>query len=216
MAPERNVTHGDDGRGYWERHARGYDLSLRPLGRPLPRMLDLVRGAVAGSERVLEVGAGTGLVTRILAGAAREVVATDYAAAMLRTLEGKVREWGLANVRCEKADLLALPFAAGSFDAVVAANVLHLVADVPAALRAVRSVLRPGGRVIAPTFVHDQTKLSAALSRLLSLTGFPVRHRFTTEGLCVTLERGGLAVTRAETLPGLIPVAYVEGVFRPS
>ena len=49
---------------YWERHARNYDASLRwVLGRPLPRMLELTSEAVRGKGRVLEVAAGTGIVT---------------------------------------------------------------------------------------------------------------------------------------------------------
>ena len=54
-------------RAYWERFASKYDLSLRLLGRPLPKMLELIGDAADGSGRVLEVAAGTGLVTPTLA-----------------------------------------------------------------------------------------------------------------------------------------------------
>jgi len=64
-------------RDYWERHARKYDASLRPLGKPLPRMLALATEAVRGRARVLEVAAGTGLVTLALARSATSVVASD-------------------------------------------------------------------------------------------------------------------------------------------
>lgn len=48
---------------------------------------------------------------------------------MVAALEQRVRDAGLMNVRCEQADLYALRFEDGAFDAVVAANVLHLVPD---------------------------------------------------------------------------------------
>ncbi len=203
----------DKDRGYWERHAGKYDLSLRPLGRPLPRMLELVGEAVAGAERVLEVGAGTGLVTPVLARAAKEVIATDYAAAMVQMLDSKVRGLSLANVRCQQADLYALPFEPGSFDAVVAANVLHLVPDLPGAVAALRRVLKPDGRLVVPTFCHDQSALSWAVSRLLVVTGFPGYRRFTARSLQESLAATGLRLDRVETLPGLIPIGYVEGTF---
>jgi phosphatidylethanolamine/phosphatidyl-N-methylethanolamine N-methyltransferase len=41
-------------RAYWERHAKRYDASLRILGRPMPRMLELTVEAVRGAEVVLE------------------------------------------------------------------------------------------------------------------------------------------------------------------
>jgi hypothetical protein len=51
------------GRDYWDRHARNYDRSMAIFGGPIPRMVDLAADAVRGSARVLEVAAGTGLVT---------------------------------------------------------------------------------------------------------------------------------------------------------
>lgn len=199
-------------RSYWERHARRYDASLRLLGRPMPRMLELVSNAVRDA-RVLEVAAGTGFVTNAIARSAREVVATDYATAMVTLLERRVREAGLENVRCERADLYALPFEPGTFDVVVAANVLHLVPDLEGAMRALRRVLAPGGRLVVPTFCHDETKLSWLVSRALAMTGFPGHRRFTARSLRSTLETSGLRVLRSETLPGLIPIGYVEGTF---
>lgn len=200
-------------RGYWERHASNYDASLGPLGRPLPRMLQLVAGAARGARNVLEVAAGTGLVTTCLAEQAERVVATDYAESMVRALSDRVRQGGLKNVSCEQADLYDLRFDAGTFDVVVAANVLHLVPDLPGALVALRRVLAPGGRLIVPTFCHDETRLSWVVSRVLALTGFPGHRRFEMASLVAAVERSGLVIEMRETLPGLIPVGHVHGKF---
>lgn len=204
--PRRN------GRSYWEQHARNYDRSLKVLGQPLPRMLELTTNAVAGARRVLEVAAGTGLVTTVIARSATEVVATDYAESMIDILKERVAAAKLFNVRCERADLYALPYDAGSFDAVVAANVLHLVPDLDGALHSLMHVLRPGGRLVVPTFCHSQTLLSAFVSRLLAITGFPGHRRFTTDSLVSELTKRGLSIVNQETIAGLIPVAFVHGV----
>ena len=201
-------------RDYWERHARNYDASLRwVLGRPLPHMLELASEAVHGKRKVLEVAAGTGIVTSAIAQTSDSVVATDYAVAMVEVLEQSVQGAGLKNVTCEQADIYALPYSAGEFDAVVAANVLHLVPDLPAALQALRNVLKPGGLLVAPTFCHDETKLSWLVSRVLAVSGFPGHRRFTMQTLRGGLEENGLKVIQIELLPGLIPIGYVEAVF---
>jgi phosphatidylethanolamine/phosphatidyl-N-methylethanolamine N-methyltransferase len=200
-------------RRYWERHAKKYDLSLRLLRRPLPRMLQLAREATTGAARVLEVAAGTGLVTTELARVAGEVIVTDYATEMVALLEKKVRDARLANVHCEQADLYALRFEPASFDVVVAANVLHLVPDLPGAIRALRRVLKPSGRLVVPTFCHDETPLSWVVSRVIAVTRFPNKRRFSAKSLRESLEAEGLSVNRAETLHGLIPIGYVDGVF---
>jgi len=202
-------------RAYWERFASKYDLSLRLLRRPLPRMLELIGEAADGSDRVLEVAAGTGLVTPTLAEKVNEVVATDYAEAMLVRMKAKMDAQGLSNVHCERADIYSLPYEPQSFDLVVAANVLHLVPDLPGALDALKAMLKPGGTLIVPTFCHDETRVSWLMSRLLAITSFPGHRRFTTATLTETIAQSGITVTRAETLPGLIPVGYVQGVLQP-
>lgn len=196
---------------YWNRHALNYDRSMALLGKPLPRMLELVAEAVRGKERVLEVAAGTGIVTAILAHAAREVVATDYAGAMVERLQQRIHNEALQNVSAEQADLYALRFEAHTFDVVVAANVLHLVPDLPKALASLRRVVRPGGLLVLPTFCHDETKVSWLLSRILAATGFPGERRFTAASLTVALEAAGIRLERQETIPGPIPVKYVHG-----
>ena len=199
---------------YWERHARNYDVSLRwVLGRPLPRMMELASEAVRGKHRVLEVAAGTGIITSAIARTSDSVVATDYAEAMVEALESKIREAGLGNVSCEQADIYALDYADGEFDAVVAGNVLHLVPDLPAAIRALRKVTKPGGLLVAPTFCHDETRTSWVLSRLFAISGFPGHRRFTLESLRTALEENGLQVVQSESLPGLIPIGFVAATF---
>lgn len=207
VAMDRDLT----GREYWNRHARNYDRSMAILGGPIPRMVELAAEAVRESARVLEVAAGTGLVTTSLARAAKEVIATDYAAAMVATLESRVKREQFTNVRCEQADLYALRFEPGSFDAVVAANVLHLVPDLETALAALVRMLKPDGRLVVPTYCHDETIASRALSRLLAVTGFPGHRRFTLQKLRAAVEASGVQVMRVELLPGLIPIGYVEG-----
>jgi len=203
---------GTTGREYWERHAARYDRSMLLLGRPLPRMLELVAESVRGAGEVLEVAAGTGLVTTALARAAGKVVATDYSAAMVERLRERVRSEGLANVECLERDLYALGMPPGTFDAVVCANVLHLLPDLEAGLRAMRAVLRPGGTLLAPTYAHDETAVSRGMSRLMALTGFPGRRRFTKASLASALREAGFQIGRTETIPGIIPIAFVAAL----
>jgi phosphatidylethanolamine/phosphatidyl-N-methylethanolamine N-methyltransferase len=212
-AGERAMSFADRGLAFWERHAARYDRSMKLLGRPMARALSLTAEAVAGASAVLEVAAGTGLFAAAIAPRVGRLVATDYAEAMVALLRERVAALGLANVECERADIYALRFPPGSFDAVVAANVLHLVPDLPAALAALRRALRPDGRLVAPTFCHDETPLSWLASRAAALGGFPAHRRFSAGSLRRALEEAGLVVERTETVPGLFPIGFVQGRF---
>jgi ubiquinone/menaquinone biosynthesis C-methylase UbiE len=202
-------SHGQD---YWNRLARNYDRSMLLLGRPIPRMIELTVAELQGTNDVLEVAAGTGLLTLPVARVARRVVATDYAEAMIGVLRQRVQAAGLTNVECSQRNVYDLGFPAASFDVVVCANVLHLLPDLPGALAALRRVLRPGGKLVAPTFCHAETRTSRTVSRVLALTGFPSQRRLSSRPLREALESARFHVTRQETLPGLIPVSFVAGV----
>lgn len=199
----------DQGRSYWDRNANRYDLSMAILGGPLPRMIELTRQAVQGSGHVLEVAAGTGLVTRAIARDVEELVATDYSEAMVSQLRERAAADGLENVRCEQANIYALPYQSGTFDVVVAANVLHLVPDLEGALRALVNMVRPGGHLVVPTYCHDEHAVSWLMSRLLALTGFPGQRRFTMDGLGGVVRNAGLAVGQRELISGVLPIGFI-------
>lgn len=205
--PLPRATRDDEGLTYWTKVAPIYDASLRLLAGPFPRMLELVREHVRHRAHVLEVASGTGLVTEAIAPLVGALVATDFSPAMVERT--RQRAAGLANVTCQQADIYALSFAEGSFDAVVAANVLHLVPDLEGALAALSAVLSPGGLLIAPTYCHAETRVSLALSRLASLQGFPSRRRFKTGMLASSMIGAGLRVVSLERIGGLVPVGFV-------
>jgi SAM-dependent methyltransferase len=111
-----------------------------------PYARDLARRVVAAAPgRVLEVAAGTGVVTRAmreLLPASTTIVATDLNPAMLET----AKEVGTAgDVEWRQADAMALPFADASFDAVVCQFGAMFFPDKAKAYAEVRRVLRPGG-----------------------------------------------------------------------
>ncbi|HEY5936678.1 MAG TPA: class I SAM-dependent methyltransferase, partial [Kofleriaceae bacterium] len=189
-----------------------YDKSTRFLSRPVPRMLELAVEAARGKARVLEVAAGTGLITTAIAPVVGELIATDYASEMVKQLEARLVDTGVTNVRCEQADIYNLRFDGGSFDTVFAANVLHLVPDLGGALASLRRVLKRDGVLVAPTYLHAETLRASVLSRVFALTGFPGRRRFSASTLRDAVAAAGFRVAREETIAGPFPVGFIEAI----
>lgn len=198
----------DAGHAFWQRTASRYDLSMRVIGAPLHASLPTIVEAVRGRERVLEVAAGTGLVTRAVAPVVGSLVATDYAPAMVEQLDTRLAEEGLPEVQTRVLDLFTLD-GSERFDAIIAANVLHLVPDMDAALAALTRALEPGGRLVVPTYAHAETAVSGVVSRLMGLAGFPGQRRLTLADLLEAVRAQGLTPLRAEVVPGLLPMALV-------
>jgi len=122
-----------------------YEAHLVPLIFE-PYAADLVRRLRSRRvSRVLEIAAGTGVVTRALAAGLEEataIVATDLSQAML----DHAASVGTSRpVVWQQADAMALPFDDGAFDAVVCQFGAMFFPDKSDAYAEVRRVLRPGG-----------------------------------------------------------------------
>ncbi len=133
------------------RIAHRYDLMnrLMTFGRDIHWRREVIRhAALRPRSRLLDLGAGTGdLAFEALRQQPRSrVTAADFTPEMIalgrrRTSPGTVR-WAIADAH-------HLPFATGTFDAVVSGFLLRNVTDLPAALAEQARVLRPGGRFAA-------------------------------------------------------------------
>ncbi|WP_033294260.1 ubiquinone/menaquinone biosynthesis methyltransferase [Amycolatopsis jejuensis] len=140
--------------------ADGYDRTRSVLwfgqmgrwGRAVARALELTPG-----QRVLDVAAGTGTSSRVLAGPGVEVVGCDFSAGMLRVARRRVPE-----IAFVPGDAMSLPFAEAAFDAATISFGLRNVADRVRALAEMRRVVRPGGRVVVAEYSHPASALTNA------------------------------------------------------
>lgn len=123
--------------------------------------LDVPPGA-----RVLDLGGGPGWVSELLARLGLRPVTLDLSPSLLRLGQERFASAGL-TARLVRADMTALPFPEGAFDAAIVVDALHHVPDVGAALREARRVLAPGGRLVLaePGEGHSETEKSRAEAR---------------------------------------------------
>lgn len=135
---------------HWERFAGEWTAWAREPGHDAYwSYRDAFRAFVpAPGAMTLEVGCGEGRIARDLGGLGHRVTATDVSPAMVAA----ARDAGSAAHHLV-ADAGSLPFADGSFDRVVAYNVLMDVPDMPAAVAEAARVLAPGG-VVTISVVH--------------------------------------------------------------
>jgi ubiquinone/menaquinone biosynthesis C-methylase UbiE len=160
----------------------------------------VARAAPAAGASALDLGCGRGHVLFPLAaavGPTGRVVATDISPRMVELCAAEAAERGLDNVVVAVGDASDPAFPGGSFDVVTAGMVMFFVPDPRAALRSVRRVLRPGGRLAMSSFGPSDPKFADTMAILY-------RHRVgepwednpdkpfdSAEGIAAMLEGAG-------------------------
>ena len=171
----------------YDRIAEGYAAWWSPIHRPATlSLLDVVdeAGEAAGSPQILDVGCGTGAMTREAAARWRRarVTGADISEGMLgiawrelAAAPGDIPE----RVHHVQAPADRLPFDDASFDVVLTAFVLQLVPSRHRALREARRVLRPGGLLAYVTWLEGGSlEADRAYDESLEAFGFEPRSGF--------------------------------------
>jgi demethylmenaquinone methyltransferase/2-methoxy-6-polyprenyl-1,4-benzoquinol methylase len=159
-------------RDMFDRIAPVYDLMNRVMTMGLDQRWRraTVQAVVHPGDRVLDAACGTGDLAIIAAKAGAEVTGLDFSERMLERARRKA-----PDLEWVRGDLLALPFADGSFDAATVGFGVRNVSDLPGAITELRRVLRPGGRLAVLEITRPRGPLrwfySLWFDRLVPLLG---------------------------------------------
>jgi demethylmenaquinone methyltransferase / 2-methoxy-6-polyprenyl-1,4-benzoquinol methylase len=225
------VTHesgslaSDDVRGMFDRIAPVYDAMNRIMTAGLDRRWRrrTIAAVVRPGGRVLDACCGTGDLALAAERMGAVVTGLDFSPAMLERARRKS-----STIEWVEGDLLALPFADGSFDAATVGFGVRNVTDLHAAVSELRRVLRPGGRlaileitqargVLRPFFSLWFDRIVPVLGKVLpggkAYTYLPasVRRFPGAEELAAQLARDGFEQVSFELMGGSI-VALHTGV----
>jgi SAM-dependent methyltransferase len=160
------VSHPDEVRLLFDAKADGWPAKYAPHGRLAGRLIQLADAAgqhVRPGGRVLDLGCGTGELAHYLAACGMMATGCDISENMLSRARSADPGGTAGWIRLDPG-WRTLPFAAGSFDAVIAASVLEYVGAPGAVLRECARVLRPGGIVLCtvPDLTHPVRWLETA------------------------------------------------------
>jgi SAM-dependent methyltransferase len=170
---------------HWStRHPGPMPYALRwtlraPRGNHSPEHLRRALDPRAG-ERILEVGPGLGIhalpVATALAPGTLDVF--DIQQEMLDDVMRRAHGAGITNIAPRQGSADTLPYSDGTFDAAYLVGVLGEIPDGPAALRELRRVLKPQGRlVIGEIFFDPEFVRLGAVEQLAGAAGFVLEQK---------------------------------------
>ncbi|MEM9737026.1 MAG: class I SAM-dependent methyltransferase, partial [Pseudomonadota bacterium] len=154
-----------------------------------------VAGLLRPTDRVLEVGCGTGTTALRLAPGVAHVTGTDISRTMIEIARAKLVAGAPRNVTFAQSAAEA-PSEAAPFDAICAFSLLHLTSDLPALLRHLHGLARPGGLFLSKTPCLRESRLPIGwLIRVMRLLGSAPEVRFLSrEALIAEITAAGFEI----------------------
>lgn len=201
--------------------------TVHTLGRPLAELM-LAHVALHAGDRVLDAACGTGIVTRVAVqryGDLGHVVGVDLNAGMLEVARAHTPATRVP-IEWRQSDVCALPFPHGRFEVVLCQQGLQFVPDPLVALREMRGVLVPGGRLAFTVFSEIPAYYAAladALARHVSadaatscLSRYTLREATTLQQLVEDAGFGAIEMRVLEVLRRMpaSPASVVEAMAR--
>jgi ubiquinone/menaquinone biosynthesis C-methylase UbiE len=181
---------------FWDRSARKYATDPIKDLEGYERTAERTKDLLGRHATVLEIGCGTGTTALRLAPSVMRIIATDVSREMIAI----ARERAVAQA-CQNADFSVAatdraPGSDGTYDAVLAFNILHLIADRPTTLGHVVRLLKPGGLLISKTpclsEMNPLIRLAVPVARLLGKA--PTVSVFSASELEADIAGAGLTI----------------------
>ena len=192
---------------FWDNVAGVYDVFVNVINRKTHQKLRrIVSLLIEPDDTVLECACGTGLLSAVIAPKCRQLTATDFSEKMLKKAEKNCRSF--RNITYAQADITALSFADGSFDKVVAGNVIHLLDNPVTALRELNRVCKDGGMLIIPTYMNKDDKgKTSGFAGAVGKAGVDFKRQFTVESYRQFFLDAGYPDVKVSLADGRIPCA---------
>ncbi|MFO1082917.1 MAG: methyltransferase domain-containing protein [Reyranellaceae bacterium] len=207
-AVNRFRSHYDEAAAYWAKWADQFAEQQDKVNQAL-----LAAAGVRPGATLLDLASGAGepaVTAARVVGTEGRVTATDVSVPMVAALTARVARLGLANVRCEQADMEALPFADASFDAVTCRYGLMYARHAARVVAEAARVVRPGGGIAFMVWgpEADNTLLYRGMRAANDFLGRPIADadfaapsRFAAPGVVAALmSAAGIVGAREQEL----------------
>lgn len=190
---------------FWDRAAAKY--AKYKMGDPdaYAHTLGRMREILQPDHTVLELGCGTGSTALELAPGVKAYTGTDVSSEMIKIARAKLTDDLPANLAFDVAPAGAIPD--GSYDAIIALNLLHLLPALEADLRAIYDVLPPGGLFIAKTgLIKDGAWFLRPMIPVMRVLGkAPFVRNLSAGELIGLMTATGFEVVEEINQPGIAP-----------
>lgn len=181
---------------FWDGAARKYARAAIKDMVGYERTIERTRALLSSTDRVFELGCGTGMTALKLAASVAHVTATDVSGEMIAIAQERAATEGAHNIDFTMISQPHLPFPTGAFDTALAFNVLHLLSDRTQALAEMNRILKPDGLFVSKTpcirEMNPMIRLAIPFAQMIGKA--PYVDAFSAEALEREIVAAGFAI----------------------
>lgn len=157
---------------FWDKAANRYAKSPIKDVPAYEKTMERTRHYLSEDHNVLELGCGTGSTALLLSDSVNHITASDISSAMIDIGRKKAEDQKAGNIEFVRSGLFDDALNGRTYDVVLAYNLLHLVENLPAAIRRISGLLNPNGLFISKTpCLAEKTSLLRVLVYAMRLVG---------------------------------------------
>lgn len=188
---------------FWDKAAEKYAKKDIKDKETYEATLNRVRHYLRPEHEVLELGCGSGMTSLLLADQVKSILATDLSSKMIGIGQKNAVDQGVKNVCFQQSGVFYAPPEGQTFDVIMAFNLLHLIEDMPGAIRHLANLTKPGGLMITKSACLSESfnlwKPAISFMRMLGVAPY-VRFMKVTE-LEASFKDAGFALVERENYP---------------
>lgn len=199
-----------DEKKVWSRLARVYDKIINKDKKAYSKVIQIIKKDSQPSDKVLEIGTATGVISFALSDYFKEIEAIDFSNNMIEVAKCKAKDKGIYNINFDVGDACNLNYDDNVFDRIIIANVLHIMPEPAKALEQIKRVLGKDGVLYAPTFVHANVKKAGIFSFVGSIVGFKAYSKWTEADYHDFIKSNGFIIDNSMMLEGAsFPMSFI-------
>jgi len=165
---------------FWDRIASRFD-KIEQNDTAYPIFIEKTREYLKADDTIMDFGCGTGLICNEIARNVRTIHAIDISAKMIEIAKNKASLRKIGNIDFARTTIFDEKFKEGSFDAIIAFNIFHLLEEPQRYFQRINQILKPGGLLISSTPCMSEAPFLNLVLKFFSLIGMtPKLNPFTS------------------------------------
>ena len=196
---------------FWDKSAYNFFIEGEKEKQSYINIIDRIKKYLKTSDIVLDLGCGPGLISNEIADYVKFIYAVDISSKMIEIAKINADFRNIQNIDYAYSTIFDDKYKNGSFDIILAFNILHLLDDNQKTMQHINDLLKPGGLIISVTpCIGERIFLNISISLLSFIGKIPKIKSFKANELKESISNRNFEIIENDRMPdGIIEYIIV-------